>query len=102
MASKRETILAMMGKDAQHQDEYLAEFKPPSTYQAPDEAKDGREFEVMVSAKVKPDGTLCITKIGGIEADEEGGEETEEVEMMEEEAPMPPPTMNPKQMQGMV
>lgn len=84
MAS-RSKIMPMLSKDYKGET-YLAEFTPPSTFVPPDEAQDGREFETMISAKMKPDGTLCITKLGGIEA-EEGGEEVEEEEVQEQSMP---------------
>lgn len=75
-------IIAMLSKDAPAEERYLAEFMPPSTWTPPDEAVGGREVEGVVSYKVKPDGTVCITKMGGVEADDgmkfEGEEEVEE------------------------
>ena len=71
-------VLSMLAKDAVIEDSYLAEFYPPSSWSPPDGAKPGREFEFMASGMVKEDGTLCITKLGGIEKDEEGEMEVEE------------------------
>lgn len=78
MKPKRTAILAMLGKDAAPEEEYFAEFPVPEGYQPPDEASDGREFEFMGSAKVKPDGTMCVTKIGGIGMNDSAKEEMDE------------------------
>ena len=76
----RTKVLAGLAKDAVLEESYLAEFQPPSSWSPPDDARNGREFEAMVSLKQKPDGTLCITKLGGIEKDEGGEVVEEEVE----------------------
>lgn len=94
MASAK-NIMSMLGKDFKDEERYLAEFTPPSTYTPPDEARDGREFETMVSAKIKPDGTFCITKLGGIEAEDDG----EEIEVDEEEV-ADEPSMTESMMRG--
>lgn len=90
----RENILKQLARDAVQEEEYLAEFMPPSGFTPPDDAKDGRDFETMVTARMKPDGSLCIKSIGGVAADRDG---TEEVAMEETEEEMMPPS----QRQGM-
>lgn len=59
----------MLAMGAAPEEEYLAEFMPPETWSPPDDANDGREFETMVSAKMKPDGSVCLTKLSGIGKD---------------------------------
>lgn len=80
----RAKIMSMLGKDAKIEKEYLAEFMPPMSFSPSDTAMNGGEDEVMVSYKMKPDGRMCITKVGGIQKDMEGGMEEEEV--VEEES----------------
>lgn len=79
--------MAMLAKDYQSEGKVLAEFTPPSSFAPSDKALNGGEDETMVSYRMKPDRTLCITKLGGIEADDGGEEiemeETEEVSMPE-------------------
>lgn len=86
--ANRTTILAKMAPDYEEEEsEYEVEFSPPSSYSPPDEARGGREWEGMATFKLKPDGRMCLVKIGGIPLDEPEAEE--EVEVEEEEISSP-------------
>lgn len=81
-------ILAKMAPDYEEEEsEYEVEFTPPSSYSPPDEARGGKEWEGMATFKLKPNGKICMTKLGGIPLEESSDEVVEEEEEMVEEEP---------------
>lgn len=61
-------------------------FMAPSSYRAPDDSNNQREFEQVVTLVSLGDGRLKITKIGGIPiAEPMDDEEEPEMELEEEE-----------------
>jgi hypothetical protein len=90
MATKLTDMLSKMGPPPEDDMEMEVEqvsFMPPQSFRPPDDAKDGREWEQMVTVKKSEDGSLVITKVGGIPLGEVA-EDYEEPEMEEEELAM--------------
>lgn len=40
------------------------EFKPPKEFRAPEDVPMGEDWDMVCSFQTKPDGTICMTKIG--------------------------------------
>ncbi len=81
-------MIAKMGppsEDDMEMETAEVSFMPPNSVRPPDDAKDGREWEQMVTVKKNEDGKLSITKVGGIPLNEDMGEEPEMEETAEEE-----------------
>jgi hypothetical protein len=91
MATKLTDMLSKMGpppEDDMEMEVSEVSFMPPQSFRPPDDAKDGREWEQMVTVKKNEDGSLVITKVGGIplgEVAEDYKEEDAAMEMEEEQ-----------------
>ena len=82
------------------------EFRAPSGFQAPENIEQGKDFDLVCSFRVKPDGTICMTKLGDVDMpgygdkkdqDEDGDQKhkpgySEYAKTMTETAPMPSAT----------
>jgi hypothetical protein len=40
------------------------EFKPPTNFKTPEGTEEGKEWDMVCSFETKPDGTVCMTKLG--------------------------------------
>ena len=54
------------------------EFAPPKSFNAPDNVEPGKDFDLVCSFQVKPDGKLCMTKLGDLDMPGYGSAKDEE------------------------
>lgn len=88
--AKLTDMLSKMGppvEDDMEMETAEVSFMPPRSFRPPDDAKNGREWEQMVTVKRGDDGSLIVTKVGGIPLSEVA-EDYAEPEMEEEEMAM--------------
>jgi hypothetical protein len=56
-------------KDSKDTKDSYIEFEPPKGFVIPEH--QGKEFELVCTFEVKPDGMICMTKLGDTELDKE-------------------------------
>ena len=43
------------------------EFRPPAEFKSPENVEPGKDWDMVCSFRTKPDGTICMTKLGDVD-----------------------------------
>lgn len=63
--STPETVSYFVNMNNEQEGKKRVEFTPPDGFSAPEH--EGEEFDLICTFKVKPDGQICMTKLGDTE-----------------------------------
>lgn len=64
--------------------EYI-EFETPSGFEPPEGTEEGKDFDMVATFRVKPDGKSCLVAVGGLPVGEPQATESEEEEVEDED-----------------
>jgi hypothetical protein len=63
------------------------EFTPPPDFAPPENIEEGKDWDLVCSFRTKPDGTVCMTKLGDLDLPGYGSKEDHDEDGVSKEKP---------------